>query len=71
MRRAAVGAALGLAVAIGVPVTWQLTQEPASAGAPVEQVLSASIPSAPAEPPPPAPAVPGHPVGARHPEQTP
>ncbi|WP_029430177.1 class F sortase [Blastococcus sp. URHD0036] len=61
MRRAAAGAALGLAVAIGVPVTWQLTQEPASAGAPVAQVLSASTPSAPAEPPPSAPAAPGPP----------
>ncbi len=61
MRRAAAGAALGLAVAIGVPVTWQLTQEPASAGAPVERVLSVSTPSAPAEPPPSAPAVPGRP----------
>ncbi|WP_409332770.1 class F sortase [Trujillonella humicola] len=67
MRRAAAGAALGLAVAIGVPVTWQLTREPAAAGAPVEQVLSASTPSAPAEPPPPAPADPGRlpPVAAR------
>ncbi|SEP29883.1 class F sortase [Trujillonella endophytica] len=59
MRRAAAGAALGLALAIGVPVTWQLTREPASAGASVEQALSASIPSAPAEPPPPAPTASG------------
>jgi hypothetical protein len=67
MRRAAAGAALGLAVAIGVPVTWQLTRDPAAAGAPVEQVLSASTPSAPSEPPPTAPAVPGQlpPVVAR------
>lgn len=59
MRRAAAGATLGLAVAIGVPVTWQLSRDPAAAGAPVEQVLPASTPSAPAEPPPPAPADPG------------
>ncbi|RBY87525.1 class F sortase [Blastococcus sp. TF02A-26] len=58
MRRAAVGAALGLTLAIGAPVTWQLARTPAEAGTPVEQVLSASTPSAPAEPPPSAPAVP-------------
>ncbi|MGY1741261.1 MULTISPECIES: class F sortase [unclassified Blastococcus] len=59
MRPAAAGAALGLAVAIGAPVTWQLTREPAAAGAPVEQVLSASTPSAPPLPLPAAPTDPG------------
>ncbi|MGY1815112.1 class F sortase [Blastococcus sp. SYSU D00820] len=59
MRRATAGAALGLAVAIGAPVTWQLTRDPASAGAAVEQALSASTRPAPAAPPPPAPADPG------------
>ncbi|MGY1711920.1 class F sortase [Geodermatophilus sp. SYSU D00758] len=50
MRPAAAGAVLGLAVAVGVPTAWQLTREPAAAGAPVEQVL----PAAPAPAPPPA-----------------
>lgn len=59
MRTAAAGAVLGLAVAIGVPTAWQLTREPAAAGAPVEQVLPASAPPAPPNPPQAAPADPG------------
>ncbi|MGY1747049.1 class F sortase [Blastococcus sp. SYSU D00695] len=59
MRPAAAGAVLGLALAIGVPTAWQLTQEPAAAGAPVEQVLPASAPPASPRPPQAAPAVPG------------
>ncbi|MGY1773758.1 class F sortase [Blastococcus sp. SYSU D00813] len=59
MRPAAAGAVLGLALAIGVPTAWQLTREPAAAGAPVEQVLPASTPPAPPSPPQAAPADPG------------
>ncbi|SNT00409.1 Sortase family protein [Geodermatophilus pulveris] len=40
MRPAAAVAALGVAVAVGVPAAWQLTREPAAAGAPIEQVLA-------------------------------
>jgi sortase (surface protein transpeptidase) len=47
MRPAAVGAVLGLAVALGAPAAWQLTREPAAAGAPLEQVLPAQPPAAP------------------------
>jgi hypothetical protein len=47
MRPAAVGAVLGLAVALGAPAAWQLTREPAAAGAPLEQVLPAQAPPAP------------------------
>jgi sortase (surface protein transpeptidase) len=47
VRPAAAGAVLGLAVALGVPVAWQLTREPAAAGAPLGQVLTAPAPSAP------------------------
>ena len=39
VRPAAVGAVLGLALAIGAPTAWSLTRPSASAGAPVEQVL--------------------------------
>ena len=39
MRPAAAAAVLGLALAVGVPTAWSLTRPPASAGAPVEQVL--------------------------------
>ena len=46
MRPAAAVAVLGVVVAVGVPAGWQLTREPAAAGAPLEQVL--------AEPPTPA-----------------
>jgi hypothetical protein len=47
VRPAAAGAVLGLAVALGVPAAWQLTREPAAAGAPLGQVLTAPAPSAP------------------------
>ncbi len=40
MRPAAVVAVLGVAVAVGLPTGWQLTREPAAAGAPLEQVLA-------------------------------
>lgn len=46
MRPAAAVAVLGVAVAVGMPTAWQLTQEPA-AGAPLEQVLTGSPPPAP------------------------
>ena len=39
MRPAAATAVLGVALAVGVPTAWSLTRPPASAGAPVEQVL--------------------------------
>lgn len=60
MRPAAAAAALGLALAIGTPVAWQLAREPLSAGAPVERVLPAPGPpvSSP-DPPAAAPADPG------------
>ena len=51
MRPAAAGAVLGLALAIGAPTAWSLTRPPATAGAPVVEVLG--TPSSPA----PAPAV--------------
>ena len=41
MRPAAAVAVLGVAVAVGVPAGWQLTREPAAAGAPLERVLAA------------------------------
>ncbi len=41
MRPAAAVAVLGVVVAVGVPAGWQLTREPAAAGAPLEQVLAA------------------------------
>jgi sortase family protein len=47
MRPAAAGAVLGLALAVGVPTAWQLTREPAAAGATVEQALPAPTPSPP------------------------
>ncbi len=47
MRPAAAGAVLGVAVALGVPAAWQLTREPAAAGAPLEQVLPTPAPAAP------------------------
>jgi len=59
MRPAAAVAVLGVAVAVGVPTGWQLTREPAAAGAPLEQVLTAPAP--PPEPsaqPSPRPALP-------------
>jgi hypothetical protein len=49
VRPAVAVAVLGVAVAVGVPAGWQLTREPAAAGAPLEQVLAE-----PAPPPPPA-----------------
>ena len=52
MRPAAAVAVLGVAVAVGVPTGWQLTREPAAAGAPLEQVLAEP------DPPPPAAAAP-------------
>lgn len=48
MRPAAAVAALGVAVAVGVPAGWQLTREPAAAGAPLEQVLAEPAPPPPA-----------------------
>jgi Sortase domain len=39
VRPAAAGAVLGLAVALGAPAAWELTREPAAAGAPLEQAL--------------------------------
>jgi sortase (surface protein transpeptidase) len=48
MRPAAATAVLGLALAVGAPTAWSLTRPPATAGAPVEQVLEA----------PPAPSLP-------------
>jgi hypothetical protein len=45
VRPAAAGAVLGLAVALGAPAAWELTREPAAAGAPLEQALPA--PAAP------------------------
>jgi sortase (surface protein transpeptidase) len=47
VRPAAAGAVLGVAVALGVPAAWQLTREPAAAGAPLEQVLPTPAPAAP------------------------
>lgn len=57
MRPAVAVAVLGVAVAAGVPAGWQLTREPAAAGAPLVQVLTAPAP-------PTRPAAPG-PVPAR------
>jgi sortase family protein len=45
VRPAAAGAVLGLAVALGAPAAWELTREPAAAGAPLEQALP--VPAAP------------------------
>ena len=58
MRPAAAGAVLGVAVALGVPAAWQLTREPAAAGAPLEQVLPTQAPPAPPAPPAELPPVP-------------
>ncbi|NEK58899.1 class F sortase [Geodermatophilus sabuli] len=44
MRRAAAGVVLGLSVAVGAPVAWQVTEEPVAAGASVERALSAPVP---------------------------
>ena len=49
MRPAAATAVLGVALAVGVPTAWNLTRPPASAGAPVEQVLQ-NPPAIPAQP---------------------
>jgi hypothetical protein len=58
VRPAAATAVLGLALAVGTPTVWELTRPPASAGAPVEQVL--------AEPPAPSPvAAPAAPLQPR------
>ena len=48
MRPAAAVAVLAVAVAVGVPTGWQLTREPAAAGAPLEQVLAEPAPPPPA-----------------------
>jgi sortase (surface protein transpeptidase) len=48
MRPAAAVVVLGVAVAVGVPTGWQLTREPAAAGAPLEQVLAEPAPPPPA-----------------------
>ncbi len=45
MRPAAAGVVLGLALAVGAPTVWSLTQPPAAAGAPVQEILG--TPSAP------------------------
>lgn len=54
MRPAAATAVLGIALAVGVPTAWELTRPPASAGAPVEQVLQTprppAVPQSPAVP---------------------
>jgi sortase (surface protein transpeptidase) len=49
MRPAVAGAVLGLALAVGVPTTWAVTRPSATAGAPVEEVLTA--PAGPSAPP--------------------
>ncbi|WP_299959817.1 sortase domain-bontaining protein [uncultured Modestobacter sp.] len=49
MRNAVAGVAVGLALAVGVPVGWELTRPPATAGAPVAQVLPTD-PPAPSSP---------------------
>ena len=41
MRPAAATAVLGIALAVGVPATWELTRPPATVGAPAESVLRA------------------------------
>ena len=48
MRPAAVGVALGLALAVGVPAGWELTRPPAAAGVPVVQALAGAGPGTPA-----------------------
>ncbi len=64
MRPAAAGAVLGLALAIGAPTAWSLTRPPATAGAPVVDVIE--TPSAPSSSPmATAPAGPGPAVGTR------
>ncbi|WP_222192942.1 class F sortase [Modestobacter italicus] len=47
MRKAVAGVAVGLALAVGVPVSWELTRPPATAGTPVAQALEATGPPAP------------------------
>lgn len=44
MRPAAASAVLGLALAVGAPTAWVLTQPEAAAGIPVEQALPAPVP---------------------------
>jgi hypothetical protein len=63
VRPAAAAAVLGLALAIGAPTAWTLTRPPASAGAPVVEVLEtpSALPFSPREtgvPATPRPAVP-------------
>jgi sortase (surface protein transpeptidase) len=67
VRPAAATAVLGLALAVGTPTAWALTQPEAAAGAPVEQIL-ARLPS-PATPAPPL--VPARPAAPVPPEQAP
>ncbi|MGY1635314.1 sortase domain-bontaining protein [Geodermatophilus sp. SYSU D00742] len=55
VRPAAAGVVLGLALALGAPVAWLGTREPAAAGAPLEQVLPAPAPSPAGTPAPPGP----------------
>ncbi|MGY2126826.1 class F sortase [Blastococcus sp. SYSU DS0617] len=50
MRPAAAAAVLGLALAVGAPTAWVLTQPDAAAGVPVEQALPAPAPEAGAGP---------------------
>ncbi len=56
MRPAVAGAVLGLALAVGVPTGWAVTRPSPTAGAPVEEVLTApagpSVPPAPDRLPP-------------------
>jgi Sortase domain len=47
VRPAAVGVALGLALAVGVPAGWDLTRPPTAAGVPVVQALAGSSPGTP------------------------
>jgi|SRR4051794_7121681 len=52
MRPAAVVAALGLTLAVGLPATWALTRPTAAAGGPAAAVLAQPAPSTPAGPAP-------------------
>ena len=55
MRPAAASAVLGLALAVGAPTAWVLTQPEAAAGIPVEQALPAPAPQSGAGSPPATP----------------
>ena len=51
MRPAVAGVALGIALAVGIPVGWAVTRPPAAVGTPVEQVLDGGAPPSPSAPP--------------------